>query len=131
MKMIVLAIAMMASIAASAEYNSYGSVSLNGLARANDWPLNPPGYSNVMVCNVNGPDGFLTVRSCPSTSCSKVRAFNRLAVLVVDTRYRNGNWVWVTEAYRNHDKNGNRYVETQHFAVEGWAHDGYMCSFLD
>ncbi len=49
----------------SAEYATYGEVELTGLARENSWPLNPPGNDNAMVCNVNGPDGFLAIRAEP------------------------------------------------------------------
>jgi hypothetical protein len=84
-----------------------------------------------MVCNVNGPDGFLSVRSCASTQCPVVRSLRRLAVLQVDTRYRSGHWIYVSGAYRNNDEYGNRLAETKILEVKGWAHDGYLCSFLD
>ncbi|MEM1161988.1 MAG: hypothetical protein AAGJ28_13725, partial [Pseudomonadota bacterium] len=69
---------------AKAEEASYGAIELTGLARAS-WGLNPPGVASAMVCNVNGPDGFLSVRSGPGTSHAVKRRLKRLATLDVDT----------------------------------------------
>ena len=122
-----------------AERATYGSVYLNGLSR-DGWniPGNPP-IDNAMVCNVNGGDGFLALRSCtgPKEQCPQVRTFRRLAVMQVDTRQRVGNWVRVVGSYRKHDEHGNRLAQridnrtTGNGIVDGWMHDGYLCSFLD
>ena len=82
-----------------------------------------------MVCNVNGPDGFLTVRKGPGTSYEKVRAFERLAVLRVDITQRQGRWVRVIDGSRSVRKTGESQAY-RHLPVEGWVHDGYLCSFL-
>ena len=115
---------------AAAEQAQYGTVSLEGLARDVDWPYNTPGPSFAMICNVNGPDGFLTIRSGPDTSYGSRRKLNRLAIAEVDTRYRQGRWVRVLDAYRTHTKDGVRQ-DYKSLRVEGWAHDGYLCAFLD
>lgn len=114
---------------AFAETATYGSVDLTGLAR-NSWPLNPPGKSNAMVCNVNGPDGFLTIRTSSSSSSTPVRKLNRLAIVVINTGERNGNWIRVLSAHRNHTIRGRRQ-DFESIPVTGWAHDGYLCDFLD
>lgn len=129
MKKMILAACLMASPLA-AETADYGSISLGGLARDTAWPYNPAGLSFAMVCNVNGPDGFLTIRAEPNANSASERKFNRLVVVEVDTRQRYGNWVRVVGGYRNHDKNG-RPQEYKNLPVTGWAHDGYLCSFLD
>lgn len=129
MKKLIAAIFLIAS-PASAENADYGSVSLGGLARETSWPFNPAGLDNTMVCNVNGPDGFLSIRSGPSANTKAVRKLNRLAIIEVDTRQRNGNWVRVVDAYRTHTKDGTRQ-DYKSLSVTGWAHDGYLCSFLD
>lgn len=114
---------------ASAEERTYGAVELTGLAR-NSWHLNPAGESNAMVCNVNGPDGWVAIRSGPGTGYAARRKLKRLAVLVVDTSQRQGRWVRVTTAYRTFTPDGDRQRrKTLH--VSGWAHDGYLCDFLD
>jgi len=125
----VLAAVMIAPMAV-AEERSYGAVYLSGLARDSDWPYNAAGISSAMVCNVNGPDGFLSVRSGPGTEYEQVRAFNRLAILEVDTTNRRGNWVRVVDGSRTHTKDGAPQAYN-HLAVQGWAHDGYLCSFVD
>jgi hypothetical protein len=130
MKLLILALTLAGSLFAFAEEGTYGSIYLSGMAR-DSWSLNPPGPANAMVCNVNGPDGFLSVRSCASTDCPIVRSLKRLAILQLDTRYRNGHWVFVTGAYRSHSPDGDRLAETKILAVRGWAHDGYLCDFLD
>ena len=113
-----------------AEEATYGSVDLTGLAR-NSFGYNPPGLDNVMVCNVNGPDGFLTIRNGPGTNYASNRKLNRLAILEVDTGDRQGRWIWVNTAYRTHTKNGRRLANIKDLHVTGWAHDGYLCDFLD
>ncbi|MEP5154693.1 SH3 domain-containing protein [Planktotalea sp.] len=113
-----------------AEEAVYGSVYLGGLDRDVTWPHNDFNEHNSMVCNVNGPDGFLTVRSGPGSDFKKVRAFKRLAVLVVDISERRGNWVRVVDGYRTHTSEGVPQ-DFKALPVSGWAHDGYLCSFLD
>lgn len=115
---------------AGAEVATYGAVDLTGLARES-WPYNPPGPSNAMVCNVNGPDGFLSIRACTQPGCPSVRQLKRLAIVFVDTRVRQGHWVYVTGAYRTHSEDGDRLAESKPLTVRGWAHDGYLCDFLD
>lgn len=112
------------------EYQRYGEVDLIGLSR-NNWPHNERGVYASMVCNVNGPDGFLSVRSGPGTQYSIRRNLKRLAILHVDTRYRQGHWIYVRTAYRTHSEDGYRLDHTRRLHVEGWAHDGYLCDFVD
>jgi len=113
--------------AAQAEFAVYGEVELAGLARVN-WPLSRIAQLDAMVCNVNGPDGFLTVRSGPDTSYPKVRAFNRLAILTVDIREWSGNWVRIVDGYRTVTQNGISQP-VKELPVYGWAHTGYLCDF--
>ncbi|MEP5732299.1 MAG: hypothetical protein ABJL67_23365 [Sulfitobacter sp.] len=120
--------AMFLAGAASAEYQIYGEVDLTGLARES-WGLSSIALLDAMVCNVNGPDGFLTVRSGPGTSFGKVRAFNRLAILTVDISQRRGNWVYIVDGYRTVTKDG-RSQQIKNLPVQGWAHDGYLCDFI-
>ena len=131
MKSLIIAtfLALMSVPAAQAETRTYGQVDLTGLAR-DSWPYNPSGESFAMVCNVNGPDGFLSVRSGPGTDFEQVRAFNRLAILTVDTRERRGNWVRIVGGQRTHTKDGTPQ-DYRPLDVQGWAHDGYLCDFLD
>jgi len=114
---------------AGAETATYGAVDLTGLAK-NSWNLNPPGLTNTMVCNVNGPDGYLTIRSEPSSNASSARKLKRLSIVVVDTRQQRGSWVKVTEAYRTHTTAGQRQT-LKNLPVKGWAHSNYLCDFLD
>ena len=123
-------LAFMAASPAVAEDRVYGSVYLSGLSRDDTWPLNDFDIHNTMVCNVNGPEGFLSVRSGPGTQYEQVRAFNRLAILEVDVSQRQGNWVRVVNGLRTHDTNGNPQTYKP-LPVTGWAHDGYLCSFID
>ena len=113
--------------AAQAEFAVYGEVELAGLARVN-WPLSRVALLDAMVCNVNGPDGFLTVRSGPDASYPKVRAFNRLAILTVDIREWSGNWVRIVDGYRTVTQNGISQP-VKELPVYGWAHTGYLCDF--
>ena len=117
------------SFSAMAENRTYGQVWLTGLAR-NSWHLNSPGLENAMVCNVNGPDGFLTIRACADTSCASERKLERLAIVVVDTSQRYGRWVRVVDAYRSVDKYGRPLSKVKNLTVQGWAHDGYLCDFI-
>lgn len=114
---------------ALAETATYGAVDLTGLAK-NSWNLNPPGLSNTMVCNVSGPDGYLTIRSKPSADGSSVRKLKRLSVVVVDTNQQRGDWVRVTDAYRTHTTAGQLQA-LKELPVSGWAHTNYLCDFLD
>ena len=114
---------------AAAETRTYGSVDLTGLARAS-WNLNPLGESNAMVCNVNGPDGFLTIRARPTSSSKANRRLKRLAIVVVDTRNQVGKWVKVVTANRTHTPNG-RLQQFKNLHVTGWAHSNHLCDFID
>jgi hypothetical protein len=121
---------MLAATISHAEEANYGAVYLSGLARDNSWPLNDFPMHNAMVCNVNGPDGFLSVRSGPGSDFDQVRAFNRLAILEVDTSQRRGNWVRIVGGARTHTVDG--YLQDyKALPVTGWAHDGYLCDFID
>ena len=85
---------------AVAETAAYGAVDLTGLARES-WPLNSQFKThNAMVCNVNGPDGYLSIRSGPGSDFKAVRKLKRLAILQVDVSKRRGRWVRVLGAYR-------------------------------
>jgi hypothetical protein len=75
-----------------------------------------------MVCNVNGPDGFLSVRAGPGSDFKQVRAFKRLAILVVDVSQRQGHWVKVIDGLRTHTVNGQSQ-DCKKLPVKGWAHD--------
>jgi hypothetical protein len=110
-----------------AERAQYGAVLLVGLAR--DHWSGGSAQAQAMVCNVNGPDGFLTVRTGPGTDFAKVRAFNRLAILRLDTSERRGRWVRVLDGYRITTKDGAPQGR-KNLAVQGWVHDGYLCSFI-
>lgn len=108
---------------------TYGAVDLTGLAK-NSWNMNPAGLSNTMVCNVNGPDGYLTIRSKPSSNASSARKLKRLSIVVVDTGQQSGSWVKVTDAYRTHTTAGQPQT-LKNLPVKGWAHSDYLCDFLD
>lgn len=108
----------------------YGEIYLGGLDREMTWPFNKPGEVYSMVCNVNGPDGYLSVRMGPTTQQPEMRSFNRLAILTVDTRERHGHWVRVLGAQRTHTKDGISQ-DYQDLPVIGWAHDDHLCSFQD
>ncbi|MGC1495886.1 MAG: hypothetical protein WA790_08755 [Sulfitobacter sp.] len=112
-----------------AEQADYGEVALTGLARES-WPYNQSYFiQHAMVCNVNGPDGFLTIRTGPDASFPKARALNRLAVVTVDISQRRGRWIRVVDAQRTVTKDG--YSQPlKHLPVQGWAHDGYLCDFI-
>lgn len=126
---ILLLLVSLAAAPASAEERTYGAVELTGLAR-NSWHLNPAGENTTMACNVNGPDGWVAVRSGPGTGYQAKRKLKRLAAIVVDTSQRQGHWVRVTTAFRTFTTDGDRQRrKTLH--VSGWAHDGYLCDFLD
>lgn len=114
---------------ALAETATYGNVDLTGLAR-DSWSLNPPGESNAMVCNVKGSDGFLTVHKKPAAGSASARKLKRLAILVVDTSQRRGNWVKVLSAHRTHTVQGSPQT-FKNLPVKGWADDRKLCDFLD
>lgn len=114
---------------ALAETATYGDVDLYGLSRNNSWPLNPPGNDFAMVCNVNGPDGWLAIRSGPGTNFTAKRKLKRLSILEIDTRERKGHWVKVRTAHRDHTPNG-RLQAHKNLHVTGWAHDDHLCDFI-
>lgn len=117
------------SVPAFAEYGRYGEVTLHGLSRTGSWQQYEPGVYSSMVCDVNGVDGFLAVRSGPSTHYPILRKLERLAIVNVDTRYRQGNWIYVRTAYRVHNINGYRRRNVRNLHVEGWSHSRYLCDF--
>lgn len=129
MKYVLAVAASLLAAPAVSEMAVYGEVDLTGLGR-DDWPLNPGFAShNAMVCNVNGPDGFLSIRSGPGSDFKAVRKLNRLAIVEVDDAERRGRWVRVLNAYRTVSPEGNA-VPYKPLPVQGWAHDGYLCSFI-
>lgn len=115
--------------AAQAEERRYGDVDLVGLARTY-WTGNTSGIAHVMVCNVNGPDGYLSVRSGPGTNYKIRRNLKRLALLTIDTGQRRGRWVRVLTAERYFSTNGWALAQGRSLHVEGWAHDGYLCDYF-
>lgn len=122
-------LAALTALPARAETASYGRIELTGLARES-WPLNPAGQMSAMVCNVNGPDGFLSVRAGPGTGHEIKRRLKRLAIIEVDTSQRRGNWIRVLTANRTHTPDGVPQ-DFKSLHVSGWAHDGYLCDFID
>jgi hypothetical protein len=125
-----LLIVSLVATSAFAEYATYENVELIGLSRDNSWLFQPAGPSTSMVCDVNGPDGFVSVRSCASTKCKIRRNLKRIAIVEVDTRYRKGHWVWVNTAYRTHSTDGFQYDETIDLDVQGWVYDSFLCDYL-
>lgn len=123
-----LALAASLAFPLTAEEARYGDVDLTGLARES-WPYNPVGSSPAMVCNVNGPDGYLSVRAGPGTDFPIRRKLARLAIVEVDTGRRQGHWVAVTTAYRTVTQDGKEQT-LKPLPVEGWAHDGFLCDFI-
>jgi hypothetical protein len=75
---------------------------------------------------VNGPDGFLSIRSGPGSDFKTVLKLNRLAIVEVDDSERRGR---VINAYRTVSPQGHS-VPLKQLPVQGWAHDGYLCSFI-
>ncbi len=122
----VIVVLLLAAGSAAAEEATYGEVYLNGLLRDQDMQQ---GNENAMVCNVNGPEGYLSIRSGPGTEYEAVRKLKRLAVLALDTSQRRGNWIRVYGAHRNTTPEG-RAQAYKGLPVQGWAHDGYLCDFL-
>lgn len=127
-KPIALALSLALAAPATAESRTYGTVDLNGLAR-DMWAHTAPAVMLAMVCNVNGPDGYLSIRSGPGTNYEIRRNLKRLAILRVDTSQRRGHWVRVLTAWRETTPEGWPQAHRS-LHVEGWAHDGYMCDFL-
>lgn len=114
----------------NAEQANYGNIELTGLARI-DWKLNPQSrVQGGLVCNVNGPDGFVSIRSGPGTSYKIKRKLNRLAYIEVDTHARKGRWVKVLTADRSYSKNG-KPIKHKSLHVTGWVHDNFLCSWLE
>ena len=129
LKHAVAAVIISAALPSAAEQTFVGEVSLEGLARES-WPLNTHSYrQNGMVCNVNGPDGFLTIREGPGAEYAATRKLNRLAIVEVVPTERRGRWVRVVHAYRTVTKDGVSQNVKQ-LPVQGWAHDGYLCDFI-
>jgi hypothetical protein len=114
---------------AHAEQATYGAVELTGLA-SRDWHLNPPGPDNTMVCNLKSAKAALPVRAGPGDQHPVRRSFHRLAILVVDTRNREGPWIRVTSAHRTHTPQGKR-IKFKPLPVKGWADSRFLCGFLD
>lgn len=129
MRFVILVVAALCAAPVAAEQRSYGDVLLRGLAR-DFWVKRPEAKAwRAMVCNVNGPDGFLSVRSGPGTDFKAVRSFKRLAVIDLDLTERRGRWVRVTGAHRHMSPEGSR-VQRRNLAVQGWVHDGYLCAYV-
>jgi hypothetical protein len=113
---------------ALAEEAVYGEVDLTGLARLS-WPLNNFAEQNAMVCNVNGPDGYLAIRAAPDAGAEALRKLNRLAIVVVDVTARDGHWIRVVDAYREVTPDGVARP-LKMLSVQGWAHDDYLCDYI-
>ncbi|WP_298857688.1 SH3 domain-containing protein [uncultured Sulfitobacter sp.] len=129
MRIALLVVAALCAAPVAAERRSYGDVLLRGLAR-DFWVQQPAAKAwRAMVCNVNGPDGFLSVRSGPGTGFKVARSFERLAVIDLDLTERRGRWVRVTGAHRQMSPEGIR-VQRRNLPVQGWVHDGYLCAFV-
>ena len=126
-KTLMLAIAMFISLSAFAETGRYGSVYLTGRAYL---PIGS-GISYAMVCDVNGPDGFLSVRSQPLVANNIQRNLKRLAIVQVNANYRRGDWLPVLTAFRNHSEDGDRLADQKNLHVSGWANINYLCDFID
>lgn len=119
--------AILCAAQAQAEYRTYGTVSLNGLVT--DGPNANAAFSTAMVCSVNGPDGFLTIRSGPGTNYRSNRKLNRLATLTIDPSQRRGSWIPVRTAVRTHSKAGRPLGYEKSLHVTGWAHRNYICDY--
>ncbi len=111
---------------AIAEERVYNDIRLVGLAAPKWGPGDP--LATPMVCNVNGPDGWLAVRAGPGTEYEARRKLKRLVVFEVNTDERVGPWVRVWTAYRLTDQDGRR-IAKKSLHVEGWAHTGYLCDW--
>lgn len=122
-----LAAASFSANSAYAEYRTYGNVQLQG--KTVDGANASASSALGMVCNVNGPDGFLTIRSGPGSSYSSQRKLNRLAILTIGPASRQGMWVPVRTAQRTHSKDGYSIGENKSLHVTGWAHGNYICDF--
>ena len=116
----------MLAAGASAEERVYNDIRLTGLA-APQWGPGDP-LATPMVCNVNGPDGWLAVRAGPGSDHEIRRKLKRLVVFEVNKDERVGPWVRVWTAYRLTDQDGRR-IAKKSLHVEGWAHTGYLCSW--
>ena len=114
---------------AQAEQATYGAVELTGLA-SRDWHLNKPGLENAMVCNLKSAQAALPVRAGPGNQHAVRRSFHRLAILVIDTRNRERQWVRVASAHRTHSPQGRR-IKFKALPVQGWANSKFLCGFLD
>lgn len=129
LKGLILVSALFFSGLASAEYAVYENVELYGLARDNGFVADYKGRASAMVCNINGTDKFLSVRSGPGTEYKIKRKLERLAIIVLDLGQRQGRWIKVKTAYRTHDTDGFQLDYTKPLPVKGWVHDGYLCAY--
>lgn len=109
-----------------AENRSYGNVTLQGLTIQG---ANRNSATTGMVCNVNGPDGYLSIRSGPGTNHAIKRKLNRLAILSISPSGKSGKWVPVTTAFRTHSKEGYSIGGKKSLHVSGWAHGNYICDY--
>lgn len=100
-----------------------------GLARDGSFTLREGPWPTVMVCNLDDPQDYISVRTGPGEEHAIARSLNRFAVVVVDASQRQGNWVRVLGAGRTEDVHGDT-VDPVDLPVTGWAHDGYLCDFL-
>ena len=121
-----LACTLLSAGGASSEQGNYGEIRLTGLAHPT-WGVGDP-LATPVVCNVNGPDGWLAVRAGPGTQYEARRKLKRLVVFEVNTDERVGPWVKVWTAYRLTDSDGRR-IAKKSLHVEGWAHTGYLCNW--
>ena len=115
-------------LASSADTGCYGDYCMNDtINNYYDFYTHFPGAEvSVWVCNVNGPDGFLSVRDGPGTEYPILRKLERFANVTIDSDDRIGSWVRVLSADREISKNGydQEYVDLH---VAGWAHENFLC----
>lgn len=126
MRFVIGVVAALLAAPAVAERGDFGEVYLNGLVR--DQPESGTS-ENAMVCNVNGPDGYLSVRSGPGTQYKVRRNLKRFANVEYDPSSRQGRWVRILDAHRQTTTNGGPHPYKP-LPVQGWAHDGYLCDFI-
>lgn len=124
--MVLGVVAALCAAPAAAERGDFGEVYLNGLARDQIESGSP---ENAMVCNVNGPDGFVSVRSGPGTEFKINRNLARFANVQYDPASRQGRWVRILDAHRQTSASGGPHPYKP-LPVQGWAHDGYLCDFI-
>ena len=115
-------------LASSADTGCYGDYCMNDtINNYYDFYTHFPGsVVYVWVCNVNGPDDFMSVRSGPGTQYPTSGELERFANVTINSDERVGRWVRVLSADRNISKDGydQKHVDLR---VAGWAHQNFLC----